>query len=426
VTVATGRVEGLLRELAPQVLGALVRRYHRFDACEDALQEALLAATQQWPEQGVPANPRAWLVTVGSRRMVDEIRSNEARRRREDSTAALAGLDAALAPAADADDLTVDEDALRLLFLCCHPAISPPSQLALTLRAVGGLTTDEIAGALLVPSSTVGQRISRAKKAIADAGATFDLPPEDERGKRLDVVLQVLYLVFNEGYTSTSGEDLHRVELSDEAIRLTRLLHRQLADDPEVTGLLALMLLTDARRAARTDADGHLVPLAEQDRARWDADAIAEGVALVEAALPVGELGPYQLQAAIAALHDEATTAEATDWAQIVALYGVLEEVAPNPMATLNRAVAVGMAEGPEAGLAALDAVADDERLAEHHRVPAVRAHLLDRAGRVAEAHEAYLDAARRTTSLPERHYLEAKAAALPPNPTRSVGGPAR
>jgi RNA polymerase sigma factor (sigma-70 family) len=415
VTGATGRVEDLLRELAPQVLGALVRRYHRFDACEDALQEALLAAAQQWPEQGVPANPRGWLVTVGSRRMVDEIRSTEARRRREDSTAALAGLDAALAPAADADDLAAHDDALRLLFLCCHPAISPPSQLALTLRAVGGLTTDEIAAAFLVPSTTVGQRISRAKASIAAAGASFELPGEAERVARLDVVLQVLYLVFNEGYTSTAGDDLHRVELSDEAIRLTRLLHQVLPDDPEVTGLLALMLLTDARRAARTDAEGRLVPLADQDRSRWDAGAIAEGVALVEQALPGGDVGPYQLQAAIAAVHDEARHAEHTDWPQIVALYGVLEQVAPNPMTTLNRAVAVGMASGPDAGLALLDEVADDRRLATHHRVPAVRAHLLERAGRLDEAREAYLEAARRTTSLPERRHLEAKAAALTP-----------
>jgi RNA polymerase sigma factor (sigma-70 family) len=424
--VATGGVEDLLRGLAPQVLGALVRRYHRFDACEDAVQEALLAASQQWPEQGVPANPRGWLVTVASRRMVDEIRSTEARRRREDSTVALAGLDAALAPPADADDPTGNDDTLRLLFLCCHPAISAPSQLALTLRAVGGLSTDEIAAAFLVPSSTVGQRISRAKRSIAEAGATFDLPPEAERSDRLDVVLQVLYLVFNEGYTSTEGADLHRVELTDEAIRLARLLHRLVPDDPEVTGLLALMLLTDARRPARTDAGGGLVPLAEQDRSRWDADAIAEGVALVEQALPGGGLGPYQLQAAIAALHDEAPTAEDTDWPQIVALYGVLERLAPNPMTTLNRAVAVGMADGPEAGLAALDGLEDDDRVTEHHRLAAVRAHLLDRAGRADEARSAFLDAARRTTSLPERRYLEAKATALTPERTtaeRSGGG---
>jgi RNA polymerase sigma factor (sigma-70 family) len=416
VTVGASRVEDLLRALAPQVLGALVRRYHRFDACEDAVQEALLAASQQWPAQGVPANPRGWLVTVASRRMVDEIRSTEARRRREDSTAALAGLDAALAPAADDHTAGGDrDDTLALLFLCCHPVISPPSQLALTLRAVGGLTTDEIAAAFLVPSSTVGQRISRAKRTIAEAGATFDLPPDAERSERLDVVLQVLYLVFTEGSTSTAGEDLHRVELSDEAIRLARLLHRVVPDDPEVTGLLALMLLTDARRPARTDGEGELVPLAEQDRDRWDHHAMAEGIALVEQALPAGGIGPYQLQAAIAAVHAEAERAEDTDWAQIAAIYRLLAQVAPNPVTTLNRAVAVGMAEGPDAGLALLDTLADDDRLSDHHRLAAVRAHLLERAGRTPEARAAYLEAARRTTSLPERRYLETRAADLTP-----------
>jgi RNA polymerase sigma factor (sigma-70 family) len=415
VTVAASSVEDRLRELAPQVLGALVRRYGSFDACEDAVQEALLAAALQWPHQGLPANPRGWLVTVASRRMVDELRSREARRRREDSTAALAGLDAALAPAADTSATGDHDDTLALLFLCCHPAITPASQLALTLRAVGGLTTAEIAAAFLVPESTIGQRISRAKATIRAAGATFETPQEPEQHGRLEVVLHVLYLIFNEGYTATAGADLQRVELSTEAIRLTRAVHHLRPDDDEVAGLLALMLLTDARRPARTDEQGGLVPLAQQDRGRWDQEAIAEGTALVTRALPGGDVGPYQLQAAIAAVHDEAEQAEATDWPQIVALYEVLARVAPNPMATLNRAVAVGMASGPDAGLELLATLEADERVADHHRVAAVRAHLLEGAGRADEARGAYLAAARRTTSTPERRYLEAQAARLTP-----------
>ncbi|GAA2362243.1 RNA polymerase sigma factor [Nonomuraea africana] len=378
--------EELLRELAPQVLGALVRRYGQFDACEDAVQEALLAAATQWPKEGVPDNPKGWLVTVAARRMIDEIRSEEARRRREAVTAL-----------EEPPEVPDQDDTLTLLFLCCHPALTPASQIALTLRAVGGLTTAEIAGAFLVPESTMAQRISRAKATIKKAGGTFELTPN-----RLDVVLHVLYLIFNEGYTATSGPDLHRADLTGEAIRLTRTVRRLLPDDGEVAGLLALMLLTDARRTARTGPDGALVPLTEQDRSLWDKDLIAEGVELVSGALSTGPLGAYQLQAAIAAVHSEEGE---TDWPQILALYELLARVAPGPMVTLNQAVAVAMVHGPLEGLALLDTL--EAELAGHHRLHAVRAHLLEMAGRQEEARAAYLRAAELTSSLPERRYLE-------------------
>jgi RNA polymerase sigma factor (sigma-70 family) len=410
------RVEDLLRALAPRVLGALVRRHGQFDACEDAVQEALLAAALQWPRDGVPGDPQAWLLTVAGRRLVDGWRAESARRAREESVAAAAPADAGIAPGADAAvvaPVVEEDDTLTLLLLCCHPALSPPSQLALTLRAVGGLTTAEIAAAFLVPEATMAQRISRAKASIKKAGATFTPPPEAERAERLRVVLHVLYLMFNEGYVASGGAALARAELTGEAIRLTRLLRAQLPGDGEVQGLLALMLLTDARRAARVDARGELVPLAEQDRAAWDAGEIAEGVALVQDALRRAPLGPYQVQAAIAAVHAEAARAEDTDWPQIVALYRVLERVGgTNPMWKLNEAVAVGMARGPAAGLSLLEGL--DGALAESHRVDAVRAHLLELAGDAAGAHDAYRAAARRTTSLPEQRYLERRAAALP------------
>ncbi len=333
--------EDLLRELAPQVLGALVRRYGHFDAAEDAVQEALLAASVQWPEQGAPVNPAAWLTTVATRRFIDQLRGEDARRRREETD--VIASDRLL----DADAAASHDDTLTLLYLCCHPTLSPPSQLALTLRAVGGLTTAEIASAFLVPETTMAQRISRAKQSIKAAGATFRLPPDDERPERVRVVLQVLYLVFNEGYTTSSGNELQRTDLTAEAIRLTRMLHAQLPDDGEVTGLLALMLLTDARREERTRADGALVPLDEQDRTRWDGALIAEGVALLTGVLGRAPLGPYQLQAAIAAVHDEAPSATDTDWVEILELYELLDRVAPNPMATLNRVVAVAEVHGP-------------------------------------------------------------------------------
>ncbi|MBO4139145.1 sigma-70 family RNA polymerase sigma factor, partial [Micromonospora tulbaghiae] len=373
-------VEDLLRELAPQVLGVLVRRHGQFYACEDAVQEALLAAAVQWPEQGLPDHPRSWLVTVATRRLTDEWRSEHARREREVAVAVRQPAYAAVAPPADEEPPSAD-DTLRLLFLCCHPALPVSGQVALTLRAVGGLSTAEIARAYLVPEATMSQRIRRAKQRIEAAGARFTLPSPADRDERLGAVLRVLYLIFNEGHTASSGEALHRVELTGEAIRLTRELRRLLPDDGEVAGLLALMLLTDAHRAARTGPDGELVPLAEQDRSRWDRDAAAEGVALVTEALTWSAPGPYQVQAAIAAVHAEAPTAEDTDWRQIVALYRVLERVAPNPMVTLNQAVAVAMVDGPRAGLALLATLDADGRTAGHHRLAAVRAHLLDMAG---------------------------------------------
>ena len=406
-------VEDLLRELAPQVLAALTRRYGRFGDCEDAVQEALLAAARQWPEEGVPENPRGWLVTVASRRLTDEIRGETARRQREARAAALLPPEALLA-ASPAEDLSSDQDdTLTLLFLCCHPALSPASQIALTLRAVGGLTTAQIASAFFVPEATMAQRISRAKQSIKSAGATFSMPPESERAGRLQAVLHVLYLIFNEGYTATSGPDLQRSELTAEAIRLGRDLHRLLPDDGEVTGLLALMLLTDARRLARTQPDGNLVPLAEQDRSRWNAESIAEGVTLITETLSRARLGPYQLQAAIAAVHDEARRAEDTDWRQIVALYELLTSLSPNPMVALNHAVAVAMLDGPKAGLDLLGSVETDERMAGNHRLDAVRAHLLEMAGDRVAALASYRAAARGTISLPERRYLEVRAARL-------------
>jgi RNA polymerase sigma factor (sigma-70 family) len=405
VPIEAPRVEDLLRDLAPQVLGALVRRYGRFDASEDAVQEALLAAAMQWPDGGIPENPRAWLVTVASRRLVDGWRSESARRRREEHVTVLDVPEPG--PVAERDDT------LTLLFLCCHPSLSVPSQLALTLRAVGGLTTTEIANAFLVPEPTMAQRISRAKQTIRDAGARFDLPPEAERKDRLRVVLQVLYLLFNEGYTTSAGPTLHRADLTSEAIRLARLLRRLLPQEGEIAGLLALMLLTDARRAARTTADGALVPLADQDRALWDRTQIEEGVGIIGDTLGRGAIGPYQLQAAIAAIHDEAPTADETDWPQILALYDVLEQVSPGPVVTLNRAVAVAMVDGPRAGLAVLGTLDADDRMTHTHRLEAVRGHLLELAGDPDAARESYRRAARMTASVPEQRYLAMRAARL-------------
>ena len=413
---ADPRLEGLLRELAPQVLGVLVRRHGQFDACEDAVQEALLAAAMRWAAEGLPDSPRAWLLTVATRRLVDEIRSAEARRRREEGVAVLDLAYAGhAANPADLADTTPDgeDDTLALLFLCCHPALSVPSQLALTLRAVGGLSTAEIAHAFLVPEATMAQRISRAKHAVKSSGLAFELPPAAERADRLRVVLQVLYLVFNEGYTSSTGPTLQRADLTAEAIRLARLLHRLLPEEGEVAGLLALMLLTDARRAARTGPTGALVPLAEQQRDLWNAAQIAEGIALVSRTLGAAPLGPYQVQAAIAAVHDEAPSDAQTDWPQILALYGVLERISPGPVVTLNRAVALAMVDGPRAGLALLGTLDRDERMTHTHRLEAVRAHLLELAGETLAAREAYQRAARMTASVPEQHYLAVRAARL-------------
>lgn len=399
----TTEVEDLLRALAPQVLGVLVRRNGGFDTCEDAVQEALLAAAQQWPAEGVPANPTGWLITVAQRRLTEVWRSEAARRRREEAVFA-----------ADVDDAEVstEDDTLTLLTMCCHPSLTRGSQVALTLRAVGGLTTGEIARALLVPESTVGQRISRAKAKIKAAGATFAPPPADEHDARVTAVLSVLYLIFNEGHTTSSGQALNRVELTGEAIRLTRQLRRRMPEDGEVAGLLALMLLTDARRPARTRPDGTLVPLAEQDRTRWDRAAIAEGTELITHALATATIGPYQLQAAIAAVHDEAAGPEDTDWTQILGLYELLTAAAPGPMVTLNRIVAVAMVRGPATALSELDRA--EPTLGGHYRVDAVRAHLLDLAGDHEAARVHYEKAARRTLSLPEQQYLTACARSLP------------
>ncbi|MGW2377731.1 RNA polymerase sigma factor [Kitasatospora sp. NPDC001683] len=396
--------EDLLRDLTPQVLGTLVRRYGRFEGCEDAVQEAVLAASVQWPEEGVPDNPRGWLVTVAGRRLVDQIRSDHARRERENATTA------AEVPPEEVPDT---DDTLLLLFLCCHPALTAASQTALTLRAVGGLTTAEIARAFLVPEATMAARISRAKQRIRAAGSSFALPEGAEREERLRVVLHVLYLIFNEGYTASSGSELHRADLAREAIRLTRMVHAQLPEDGEVTGLLALMLLTHARRAARTTAAGDLVPLAEQDRTTWERALLDEGTALAKAALAAPELGPYQLQAAIAATHADAATARETDWAQVHALYLILERIAPNPMVTLNHAVALAELNGPQAGLALLATLDGDQRMAGHHRLLSVRAHLLERSGDRAGAYDHYRRAAKATASLAEQRFLEARARRL-------------
>jgi RNA polymerase sigma factor (sigma-70 family) len=397
--------ERLLRELAPQVLAAVARRHGRFDLAEDATQEALIAAAQQWPVEGVPVNPRGWLIAVATRRLIDALRAEASRTQREELAFAQEP-----PPGVDVPD---EDDTLTVLFLCCHPALSPPSQLALTLRAVGGLTSAEIAAAFLVPEATMAQRISRAKATIADAGGRFALPPDDQRAARLGVVLHVLYLMFNEGYTATSGGRLQRRELVREAIRLTRIAHALLPGDGEVTGLLALMLLTEARSGARESSDGTLIPLAEQDRLSWDGALLDEGVQLIQETLSRAPLGPYQLQAAIAAVHAESPTAVDTDWLQVLKLYDLLHALAPSPVVTLNRAVAVAMVDGPRAGLAGLDALSGDRRLASQHRLASVRAHLHEMAGDTQAAVAGYESAARRTTSIPEQRYLRAQAERL-------------
>ena len=404
------RSEHLLRELAPQVLGAVIRRSHDFTTAEDAVQEALMAAVVQWPREGVPDNPRGWLIHVASRRMTDHMRTEMARRRRE-SELALEAVNATEWTAIET--ATEEDDTLVLLFMCCHPALTLASAIALTLRAVGGLTTAEIAHAFLVPEATMAQRISRAKQSIKESGIPFKLPTSEERAQRLRALLHVLYLIFNEGYTSSAGPQLQRGDLSREAMRLTRTVHALQPDDAEVTGLLALMLLTDARRLARTGTEGELIPLAQQDRALWDRQQIAEGVALLSAALPRGSVGPYQLQAAIAAVHDEAARAQDTDWPQILALYELLKRMSDNPVVVLNHAIAVAMVHGPSKGLELLGALDSDARLSNHHRLDAVRAHLLEMAGDHKDAITHYRIAAGRATSMPERNYLMMQAARL-------------
>ncbi|HEY6558541.1 MAG TPA: sigma-70 family RNA polymerase sigma factor [Polyangiaceae bacterium] len=405
--------ESLLRELASQVLGAVVRRYGNFAAAEDAVQEALLAATLQWPDAGVPDNPRAWLVQVAARRMTDQLRAEAARRRRETKLAAETPADEQLVPAADGRDEAQEDDAVLLLFMCCHPALTRTSAIALTLRAVGGLTTAEIAHAFLVPEATMAQRISRAKQLIKKSGVQFRMPTPEERAPRLGAVLHVLYLIFNEGYAPSAGASLLRVDLAVEAVRLARSLYGLLSDEGEVAGLFALMLLTHARHAARSGPEGELIPLDEQDRTLWDHGAIAEGVSLISRALSRGSVGPYQIQAAIAAVHGEAARAEETDWPQILALYGLLTRMSENPMVTLNHAIAAAMVHGPEAGLELLRALDADPRLAGHHRLAAVRAHLLEKSGDWQAAIAEYRLAASRTSNVPERNYLLVKAARL-------------
>jgi RNA polymerase sigma factor (sigma-70 family) len=402
--------EHLLRDLAPQVLGAVIRRFRDFAAAEDAVQESLIAAALQWPREGFPDNPRAWLIQVALRRMTDHVRSEVARRQRE--TAAAMETDQ-LAPTLDPGSETEQDDTLILLFMCCHPALTSSSAIALTLRAVGGLTTTEIAHAFLVPEATMAQRISRAKNSIKASGVPFRLPTIEEREQRLRAVLHVLYLIFNEGYTSSVGPQLQRLELSREAIRLTRSVHALLPDDAEVAGLLALMLLTQARSTARMGTDEELIPLLKQDRALWDRTKISEGIELLTAALSKGAIGPYQLQAAVAAVHDEAARAEDTDWPQILALYDLLKLMSGNPMVMLNRAIAAAMVHGPSKGLELLRTLDRDPRLAGHHRLHAVRAHLLEMAGDHEAAINHYRLAAGQTTSIPERKYLVTQAARL-------------
>lgn len=414
MTVAsTHSLEHLLREIAPQVLGALTRRCRDFAAAEDAVQEALIDASMQWPRDGAPENPAGWLYRTALRRLSDHVRSDTARRRREEQVANELGEEEMRVPSIEEEFEPEQDDTLVLLFMCSHPALTAPSAIALTLRAVGGLTTREIGAAFFVSEATMAQRISRAKQAIKDSSIPFSLPSAGEHAARLGAVMHVLYLIFNEGYASSSGENLQRVDLSSEAIRLARALHAAVQGAPEVAGLLALMLLTDARRAARTGPAGELIPLDEQDRALWDRQLIEEGFALISDAMARGQVGPYQLQAAIAALHDRAQTTEQTDWAQISALYGLLERMGNNPMVALNRAVATAMVEGPDAGLRLVETIARDERLEGHYRIDAVRAHLYERAGQRDLAFEHYRAAAERTASLPERNYLLKKAARL-------------
>ena len=405
--------EHLLRELAPQVLGAVIRRFGDFSAAEDAVQEALLAAAVQWPTEGVPDNPRGWLIQVAARRMTDHLRAELARRRRETIVVMQVPPDEQVAPAPDSVMDAEQDDTLILLFMCCHPALTHSSAIALTLRAVGGLTTAEIANAFLVPEATMAQRISRAKHRIKTSGVPFRMPTERERAERLGAVLHVLYLIFNEGYASSIGPNLQRTDLANEAIRLTRAVHNILREDGEVSGLLALMLLTDARRPARTGPDGELIPLDKQDRTLWDRGAISEGTALITETLSRGSIGAYQLQAAIAAVHDEAARAADTDWPQILALYGLLKRMSDNPMVALSHAIATAMVDGPAAGLSLLDSLDADPRLAGHYRLAAVRAHLLEMAGDGNAAIAHYRRAAARTTSIPERDYLNTQAARL-------------
>ncbi len=388
-----------------------MRRYRNFRASEDAVQEAMIAACNQWPAEGIPQNPRGWLLQVAIRRMTDHVRSEIARRRRE--TIAAEDVPLVVAPELYSEPEIDPHDTLILLFMCCHPSLSSASAIALTLRAVGGLTTHEIAKAFLVPEATMAQRISRAKQSVKTSRVPFQLPEANERAERLSSVLHVLYLIFNEGYTSSSGHKLQRTDLSTEAIRLTRLLLKLVPANGEVTGLLSLMLLTDARRAARSGSSGELIPLDEQDRSRWNRPMIEEGTALVNSAFMLGAVGEYQIQAAIASLHNEASRVEDTDWPQILALYGVLKRMSDNPMVEMNYAIATAMVHGPLTGLKLLNDLERDERLKDNHRLDAVRAHLLEAAGELDAAVRLYRAAAVKTNNISEKNYLMLKAAKL-------------
>jgi RNA polymerase sigma factor (sigma-70 family) len=401
-------VEGLLREAAPQALAAVARRFGDFAEAEDAVQEAMVDAARQWPAQGLPENPVGWLVHVASRRrrLTDRVRSEAARRDREQAVAREAP-----AAAVGLDEAREADDTLLLAFMCCHPSLTPASAIALTLRAVAGLTTAEIAAAFLVPEQTMAQRISRAKKTVKDSGEPFRMPGAEERNERLRSVLRVIYLIFNEGYATSAGNELARADLSAEAIRLARIAHLALPDEPEVAGLLALVLLTEARRPARSDPNGELVPLEEQDRELWDRELIAEGRQILAAAIARGAVGEYQLQAAIAAEHAKARQPQDTDWREVLALYGLLEQVTGNPMVALNRAIAAAMVDGPQAGLSLLAEL--DGRLGDNHRLHSTRAHLLEQAGADADAIAEYQRAAELTKSEPERNYLTRRAARL-------------
>jgi RNA polymerase sigma factor (sigma-70 family) len=428
MTIAADELEQVGRRCVPDVLAALVRRYGDFDAAEDAVQEALLDAAQQWSIDGLPDNPKGWLITVASRRLVDQLRSEQARTKREQIIARRTPADGLLAPAADTVQDDERDDSMTLLLLCCHPALTKSSQVALTLRAVAGLSTAQIARSFLVPEATMAQRISRAKTRLRKVGARFDIAPAEGLPDRVAAAAHVLYLIFTEGHTATTGTGLSDNFLADEAIRLTRQLHQYLPAAGEVTGLLALMLLTHARRSARSRADGTLVPLAEQNRSLWDRSLIDEGVHLIEAALPTGPVGPYQLQAAIAAVHAEAQDAADTDWVQIETLYRMLNDLAPSPVVTLNHAVAVAMVDGPATALAMIQPLLRDRQMSHAHRLHAVHAHLLEMNGQIEEARVAYATAARLATSIPEQRYLNTKALQTLPtsrapnrHPTRSM-----